>query len=212
MTSIPGFFQGTGMPDPDWWEALWPDPKQVLELVGIKPDMEVVDLCSGDGWFTLPLARIVHNVIAIDIDKNLLDAAQHRLEGSGISNCRYVLGDAYDLATLVSTPVDFVFLANAFHGVPDKLRLSLAVRAILKQGGCFAIINWYARPREETTVLGLPRGPATNMRMTPEATIAEVELSGLTFRSVVEVSPYHYSVVFENADRTLIANKQTTPK
>ena len=198
MTSIPGFFQGTGMPDPDWWEALWPDPKNVLELVGITSGMKVVDLCAGDGWFTLPLAQNAQSIIAVDIDKNLLDRAQQRLEAGGIKNCLYVQGDAYELATLVSEPVDFVFLANAFHGVPDKLRLSLAVRAILKQGGCFAVINWYARPREETTVLGLPRGPATNLRMTPETTIAEVELSGLVFRSVVEVSPYHYGVVFEN--------------
>lgn len=196
MTAIPGFFQGTGMPDPDWWEALWPDPKHVLELVGIKSGMEVVDLCSGDGWFTLPLAQIAQHVIAIDIDKNLLAAAQHRLAGSDIMNCSYVLGDAYDLAGLVSTSADFVFLANAFHGVPDKLRLSLAVRDILKEGGCFAIINWHSCSREETTVLGLPRGPATGFRMTPEATIAEVERSGLKFCSTVEVSPYHYAVVF----------------
>jgi hypothetical protein len=28
--TTPGFFQGTGMPDPGWWEALWPGPAKVL--------------------------------------------------------------------------------------------------------------------------------------------------------------------------------------
>jgi predicted methyltransferase len=90
-----------------------------------------------------------------------------------------------------------VFLANAFHGVPDKTRLAHAVHDILKPGGLFAIVSWHARPREETTVLGVPRGPATESRMTPEQTIVSVEPGGFKFRSRVEVSPYHYGVVFE---------------
>ena len=40
-----GFFEGTGMPDPGWWEALWPDPAKVLQDVGVTPGMDVVDLC-----------------------------------------------------------------------------------------------------------------------------------------------------------------------
>ena len=47
-------FPATIMPDSDWWHALWPDPEAVLKAVGIKPDMQVVDLCCGDGHFTKP--------------------------------------------------------------------------------------------------------------------------------------------------------------
>ena len=64
------------MPDPGWWEALWPDPAKVLRDVGVTPSMDVVDLCSGDGWFTFPLSKIARHVIAIDIDGKLLDAAK----------------------------------------------------------------------------------------------------------------------------------------
>ena len=46
MTDKPaGFFEGTGMPDPGWWEALWPDPAKVLTDVGVTTGMDVVDLC-----------------------------------------------------------------------------------------------------------------------------------------------------------------------
>ena len=68
MISTAGFFEGTGMPDPGWWEALWPDPAGVLAKVGLNPGMDVIDLCSGDGWFTLQIAKIARHVIAIDID------------------------------------------------------------------------------------------------------------------------------------------------
>jgi hypothetical protein len=39
---------------------------KVLIAVGISSDMEVVDLCSGDGWFTLEIAKLARSVVAID--------------------------------------------------------------------------------------------------------------------------------------------------
>ena len=93
------------------------------------------------------------------IDPNLLEVARHRLTEAGATHCDYLAGDAYELAELVSKPVDFVFTADAFHGVPDRPRLVLAVRAALKPGGLFAIINWHQQAREETIVLGERRGP-----------------------------------------------------
>jgi ubiquinone/menaquinone biosynthesis C-methylase UbiE len=196
--NLPGFFQGTGMPDPGWWEALWPDPVGVMSAVGVKSGMEIVDLCCGDGWFTLPLAKIARRVIAIDIDGKLLDAARNRFrERGGAANVELIEADAYALGNHVPMPVDHVFLANAFHGVPDRPRLSRAVSDVLKPGGLFAVVSWHARLREQTTVLGEPRGPATELRMTPEQTIHDVEAGGLRFRYQAEVSPYHYGAVFE---------------
>ncbi|MGX9145499.1 class I SAM-dependent methyltransferase [Mesorhizobium sp. 128a] len=197
MTSaIPGFFQGTEMPSSGWWEALWPDPAGVLAATGLKPGMAVVDLCCGDGWFTLPLATVARHVIAIDIDADQLEAAQRRLIGAGATNCEFVAGDAYELASLVSRPVDFVFMANAFHGVPDRPRLARAVREALAPDGHFAIVNWHQQPRETTTVLGEPRGPRTELRLSPKQTIADAEAGGLKLVKLVEVPPYHYGAMF----------------
>jgi len=195
--TLPGFFEGTEMPDPGWWEALWPDPARVIRDAGIAPGGAVVDLCSGDGWFTLQLSRIGRAVIAIDIDGKLLETARVRLAESGLANCVFIEANASDLAKVVRDRVDYVFLANAFHGVPDKPRLARAVRDVLKPGGSFVVVNWHARPREETTVLGQPRGPATPLRITPEETIAAVQSRGLAFQRQIEVPPYHYAAVFE---------------
>jgi SAM-dependent methyltransferase len=199
-SDFPGFFQGTEMPTAGWWEALWPDPSGVLAAVGLKAGMDAIDLCSGDGWFTLQIAKIAHHVIAIDIDHDLLEVARHRLNESGVTNCDFVAGDACELAKLAARPVDFVFVANAFHGVPDRPRLAQAVREALKPAGHFAVVNWHQRPREETTILGEPRGPRTELRMSPGQTIAAVEAGGLKFAQLVEVPPYHYGAVFERSN------------
>jgi SAM-dependent methyltransferase len=112
-SDLPGFFEGTEMSTAGWWEALWPDPA-VLATIGLRRVMDVVDRCSGDGWFTLQIAKIARHVVAIDIDANLLEVAHHRLKEGGLTNCEFVTGNAYDVATLVRRPADFVFMANVF--------------------------------------------------------------------------------------------------
>jgi ubiquinone/menaquinone biosynthesis C-methylase UbiE len=113
----------------------------VLAIVDLKPDMDVIDLCSGDGWFTLQIAKRARRVAATDIDQALLEVARLRLKEAGVSNCDFVTGDAYDLARLWPKLVDLVFMANAFHGVPDPARLAKAVKALLKPRGCFAMFR-----------------------------------------------------------------------
>ena len=193
---LPGFFKGTEMPTAGWWEALWPDPARVLARVGVAAGMDVIDLCSGDGWFTLQIGKIARHVTAIDIDRQFLDVACMRLADGGIANCEFVEGNAYDIDKLVSRRADLVFMANAFHGVPERTRLARAVADALVPHGHFVIVNWHARPREKTTILGEPRGPASELRMTPEATIAAVEPGGFKLPRVVELPPYHYGVIF----------------
>lgn len=197
MTDHPaGFFEGTEMPTAGWWEALWPDPAGVLNAVGLRAGIDVVDLCSGDGWFTLQIAKIARHVAAIDIDAAMLEVARHRLIEGRVSNFHCIRGDAYDLARLWPHQVDLVFMANAFHGVPDKHSLARSIAEALKPFGRFAIVNWHQRPREETTVLGEPRGPRTDLRMSPQQTIAAAEAGGLRRVQLVEVPPYHYAAVF----------------
>ena len=166
-TSLPGFFAATAMPDPDWWQALWREPEKVFAALGVPSGLKVVDLCCGDGLFTVPLAHMSRHVIGIDIDPGMLALTRAKLIAGGATNCDLIEGDAYAIAELVRMQVHFVLMANTFHGVPDKPRLVRAVAAVLKPGGEFAVINWHRWPREETTVLGKPRGPKTDIRMEP---------------------------------------------
>ena len=197
MTRHPAFFDGTEMPTAGWWATLWPDPSRVLTAAGLERDMEAVDLCCGDGWFTRPMARISRHVIAIDLDRAMLELARARLRDAGLTNCEFIEGDAYQVASLAQRLVDYVFMANAFHGVPDPSRLANAVHATLKPNGHFAIVNWHQQPREETVISGEARGPKTELRLSPDQTIESVEAGGLIFSTLVELPPYHYAATFQ---------------
>jgi SAM-dependent methyltransferase len=196
MARHPAFFEGTEMPDTGWWEMLWPDPAGTLIRIGLERGMDVIDLCCGDGWFTLAIAKTARHVVAIDLDEAMLNAARRRLAAAGLTNCEFIAADAYEVARLAPNSVDFVLLANAFHGVPDPPRLVRAVGLVLRPGGRFAVVNWHQLRREETTILGEPRGPKTELRISPQQTITCVEAGGLTFTECVELPPYHYATLF----------------
>lgn len=187
------------MPDQNWWHALWPDPDGVVRALRIEPGMTVVDLGCGDGYFTAAIARQIDSgrVIGFDLDPAML--AQAKAACDGMENCDWLLGDAMELSHLIGAPADYVLIANTFHGVPDKTALAREIAAILGPSGRFAIVNWHPIAREETPVLGQPRGPRTELRMSPEQTGAVVEAAGFELEALVELPPYHYGAIFRKA-------------
>jgi SAM-dependent methyltransferase len=194
---IEGFFPATAMPDRDWWAALWPDPEGIARLLGVELRMLVVDLCCGDGYFTAPLARIVEGkVYGVDIDPAMLEQTRTELERTETTVLDLICADARNLQELLPGKVDYVLIANTFHGVPDKTATACAVAAVLKPGGQFAIVNWHRLPRERTVVMGKPRGPKSEMRMSPDDVRLVVEPVGFTLERFVDLPPFHYGAVF----------------
>ena len=191
-------FRASVMPDKDWWRALWPAPDAAVRSWGIRPGMTVIDLCCGDGYFTAAIARQVGSgrVLAIDIDPEMLEQAKAACQGMG--NCVWMLGDAREVGRLAHDRADYVLIANTFHGVPDKAALAREAAVVLKPEGRFAIVNWHALPREKTTVLGVARGPRTELRMSPQQVRAVVEPAGFELDKLVELPPYHYAIIFKS--------------
>ncbi len=160
--------------------------------------MSAVDLCCGDGYFTAPLAELVNGrVYAVRIDPEMLNQARAEVARRKATVREWICADARDIADLVSHDNDFVLIANTFHGVPDKTALAKSVTQVLKPGGRFAIVNWYPLAREQTTVLDKPRGPKTDMRVSPEQVQAVVEPAGFQLTDLVDLPPYHYGAIFQ---------------
>ena len=199
-------FENTGQPDWEWWANLWPEPKSLLREIGIEEGTRVADVCCGDGYFTLAAAELVGDepVYAIDLDAGLLERLERRADERGVRAIETIRGDARHLPELLPHEVDLVLLANVLHGVPDPVSLAEAVREVLASGGRFVVVNWHDRPREETTVPRgdgdpEPRGPPTELRLSPDETEETVGEAGFELESVADIPPYgyHYVAVFE---------------
>lgn len=184
------------MPDREWWTALFSDPAAILRSLGVRSDMTVLDLCCGDGYFTAPLAHLVNgNVFALDLDGALLESARAEVERQGGSVLEWIVADAQEADRRLPRLVDYVLVANTFHGVPDRAGFVSVLARCLKPGGRVGLLNWRPLPRDATTVLGEARGPATELRLGPEETMAALSSGGFCIEHVVDVPPYHYGVI-----------------
>lgn len=193
---MPDRFRNTAQPDRDWWEQLWPAPGQVVERLGVESGDRVVDVCAGDGLFTLALAeRTDESVYAVDLDADLLASVADRADERGLA-VETIRADARALADVLPEPGEFALLGNTLHGIADPRGFAETVADALTDDGRFAVVNWRDCPRTETTVLGEERGPPTDLRMSPEETVDAVGAAGFELDSVVDLPPYHYGAVF----------------
>ena len=85
--------------------------------------------------------------------------------------------------------------------------MARAIAAVLNPRSQFAIFNWHPLPRERTVVLGKPRGPKTEMRMSPDDVRLVVEPAGFTLERVVELPPFHYGAVFRVAEAAKVGGE-----
>jgi ubiquinone/menaquinone biosynthesis C-methylase UbiE len=124
----------------------WQQPDRVMSDLGMKPGTRVADIGSGDGYFTLRLARAVGQqglVYAVDIDARALAALKKQADQQLLTNVTVVVSASTDTG-LPSECVDAVLICDVLHEVPDAQRLPLvqsAVRA-LRPGGFLYLIDY----------------------------------------------------------------------
>lgn len=193
-------FQNTGQPDWDWWGRLWPTPGETLRSLGLSDGDSVVEVGSGNGYFALPAARIAEPapVYAVELDRELLEEAAELAEMNGIGNLVTVHADATSLSDHLpgTGTVGVVLVANILHGVEDEASLGRETREALSSDGRLVVVNWRDVPMEETTVGDEPRGPPTELRMSPVETEEAIVEAGFEVLRSVELPPYHYATVF----------------
>src|SRR5262245_42343982 len=72
----------------------------LVQRLGIRPGMKILDLGGGDGTTALPAARLGADVLGVDIASNLVAAGNRRAKEMGLTNCRFLEGDATNLREL----------------------------------------------------------------------------------------------------------------
>ncbi|WP_328767098.1 class I SAM-dependent methyltransferase [Haloarcula nitratireducens] len=179
---------------------MWPTPGETLRELGLKSRDTIAEIGSGNGYFALPAARVAApaSVYALDIDDSLLAELSQIAALQGIENLITINGDARQLSAQLPEPVDVVLMANTFHGIDETAAFVQQAFESLHPGGRFVVINWEDSPREATTIRETPRGPPTELRLSPETTEQTVlDTAGFVLEATVDLPPYHYALVFK---------------
>src|SRR5215204_2631164 len=80
----------------------------LIDKLGIRPGMKVLDLGCGDGTTALPAARLGAEVQGIDIARNLVEAGNRRAQEHGLTNLKFQEGDASNLEQVPDKSFDLV--------------------------------------------------------------------------------------------------------
>lgn len=109
-------------------------PKEVMDLIGVRPGLVIGEVGAGRGRVTVHLADRVGGkgkIYANDIDAASLEYLKERCKRQGISNVETILG-LVDDARLPRNSLDLVFMAWVFHHVDEPVPLLKSLLPSLK--------------------------------------------------------------------------------
>mgnify|MGYP000894936153 CR=1 FL=1 len=114
----------------------------LVDGLGIRPGMGVLDLGCGDGTTAIPAARLGARVLGVDIASNLVQAGNRRVRDEGIANCRFEEGDACDLAGIASGCFDRVVSIFGAMFAPKPFDVAREMVRVARPGGRIVMGNW----------------------------------------------------------------------
>ena len=122
----------------------------LVQSLGVRPGMKVLDLGCGDGTTALPAARLGADVLGVDIAENLVAAGNRRAQEARLSNLRFQQGDASDLRELADHGFDLVVSIFGAMFAPRPFDVAKQMVRVTKPGGRIVMGNWI--PNDPTLV------------------------------------------------------------
>ncbi len=113
---------------------------RILEFVKISEGMRILDLGTGSGYLSFPIAKNNPDcdVTGLDIVNTALESNRTRAEAKGIKNLSFVSYDGIDFPFDANT-FDLVVTRYALHHFPDIEHSIGEVSRVLKSGGMLFI-------------------------------------------------------------------------
>ncbi len=161
-----------------------------MDALGIADGAAVADLGAGGGWFTIRLARRVGpngRVYAEDIQPQMIESIQRRVEREGLKNVTLVHGTATD-PRLPPSALDAVLIVETFSEMEDPVTLLRNLARSLKPRGRVGIIEFKAD--------GLGPGPALEERVDERHVLDATARAGLVLLRRETFLRYQYMLVF----------------
>lgn len=159
--------------------------------------MKVCDLGCGNGYWTLPMARVVGEsgeVYAVDIQREMLQKLRQRSSKYKLDNIEPVLGKVDD-PNLPANKLDLVLMVDVYHEFSHPESMLWGIRRSLNPKGVVALLEY----REED-----PRVPIKPLHKMSKRQIMK-EYSANGFKLVREYNnlPWQHLMFFARDDSPL---------
>jgi len=168
-------------------------PDEVMQALSLRPGERVADIGAGSGYFTLRVARAVGpsgEVLAIDINPDILEFLDRRVKEAGLSNVRSLRVEKDD-PKLPAAGIDTILMVDTLHYVAGRDAYAKKLRAGLAPGGRVVVIDYRPKPWEER-----PWGPPPSQKMSREEVDEAMATAGLVPAKVHEFLPEQFFVEY----------------
>jgi ubiquinone/menaquinone biosynthesis C-methylase UbiE len=166
----------------------WQNPEQILSDAGLKFGMTFIDIGCGEGFFSIPAAKMVGpggRVYAFDMNMEAVSQLAIQAREENLDQLIPKTGTGED-TVLCEGCADMVFFGIDLHDFDDPGKVLRNAKIMLKPGGVLVDLDWKDQPMEY--------GPPLEKRFSKEKAMNLMNSAGYRIVSTSEAGPYHYLI------------------
>jgi ubiquinone/menaquinone biosynthesis C-methylase UbiE len=164
-------------------------PGKAISLIELESGQVVADIGAGSGYYSFRIAQRFpdSNVVAVDIQPEMLDFIKRRSRELSVSNVKIQLGSIQSV-NLPPESIDAALFVDAYHEFSHPYEMMSSIYSALKPGGIVYLLEYRAED---------PKVPIKPLhKMTQAQAKTEMRFVGLEWVETKNDLPWQHFMIF----------------
>ncbi len=160
---------------------------RLIKNMDLESEDIVADIGAGSGYHVLKMAPKVKQVYAVDIQDEMLNAIQVKLDNEHLTNVQ-LIHSIEESTKLPVNSVDKVLMVDVYHEFKFPLEMLASIKKALKPGGEVYLIEYRGED---------PKVPIKEVhKMTEQQAKKEMRLAGFKLKKNIDNLPWQHCMIF----------------